>query len=500
MKGSRIARRLIFYFFIVLLLFSVITGGAFAALSARRTMALHRQSLQARAEAVADTMYGFLSGSAQPMNGAGGHHNKSSSMHGAGFGAYLRSLKDVSMADVWVVDSDSKTITPCSDHHTEAITYGELPPDGGEVIDRALNGETAFSESFSGLLGEPTLSVGVPIRKDESSRPLGAVLLHTPVSGISDAVWESLWAMLLSLLAALVLAVPAGILFSLRFTRPLNKMKNTADRLAAGDLSAKNGLPDGDEIGRLALAMDEMGDRLQAAERERERLEQARQDFLSNISHELRTPVTVLRGSLEALADGVVAEPEQVKEYQKQMLAESKHLQRLVDDLLELSRLENADFKIEKSTLELHQLTEDAARSMRRVAELKSVRLDVELEEREFTFTGDYGRLRQMLIVVLDNAVKFSPDGGTVNLKLFRSQGQPVISVRDNGPGIPEEQLPHIFQRYQTSGGRKNPTGTGLGLPIARQIALRHGIQITVESRPGDTVFAFLFPANRNEA
>ncbi len=496
MKLSKIARRLICYFSAALLLFALIAGAAFSALSARRTMEQHRQDLQTRAETVADTMYGFLSGTAQSVGGGSGHgHGNEGSYHGTGFGAYMRYLNELAMADVWVVDSNSKTITPGSDHHTAPLVYGELPPDGEAVIDRALEGETAFSESFGSVLGEPTLSVGVPIRKDETSQPLGAVLLHTPVSGISEAVRDSLFTMLFSLLPALLLAIPAGILLSLKFTRPLDRMKDTAARLAEGDLTAKNHIPRDDEIGELAQAMDRMADKLREAALERERLEQTRRDFISNISHELRTPVTVLRGSLEALSDGVVADPDQVREYQGQMLAESKHLQRLVNDLLELSRLENPDFQIEKAPLELRQLVEDVARSMRQVAKPKDVKLETDLENREFAAVGDYGRLRQMLVVVADNAVKFSPAGGTVTLALRQENGRPLLSVTDRGPGIPPEQLPQIFERFHTSGGEKNPTGTGLGLPIARQIARRHGVELAVSSRPGETVFSFRFPA-----
>lgn len=492
MKPSKIANRLIFYFSAALLLFAVMVGGAFAALSGRRTMNLYRLELETKAETISHTMYGFLSGSSSSSSG---HSQHGSSMHGSGYGAYLRYLNELAMADVWVVDANSKSITACSEH-MGSIEYNELPPDGETIIDQALNGEKAFSESFSGFLGEPTLSVAVPIRQDDSSTVLGAVLVHTPVQGMSDAVWDSLKTMLGSILLALLLAVPTGILLSLKFTKPLNKMKITAKQLAQGDLTARNRISQSDEIGELAQVMDQMADRLREASLERDRLEQTRRDFISNISHELRTPVTVLRGSLEALADGVVTDPIQVKEYQAQMLTESKHLQRLVNDLLELSRLQNADFKMEEAPLELHQLVEDVARSMRQMAEPKNVKLEVREEEGDFSLAGDYGRLRQMLIIVTDNALKFSPPGETVLLSLERRQGRPAILAVDHGPGISEEHLPHIFDRFQRSVGTENPSGTGLGLPIAKQIASRHGIEVQVTSRPGHTEFLFLFPKN----
>lgn len=414
---------------------------------------------------------------------------------GSGFGAYMRYLEDIAMADVWVVDSQSKTITPGSGH-MGTISYSELPKDGEALIDQALQGEISFSESFSSLLGEKTISVGVPIQGDTGAAPLGAVLLHSPVQGVSDTVQEGLRTLLISLVTALLLAIPAALLLSLKFTRPLNHMKENADRIAQGDFSAKNNIPPKDEIGQLACTMDQMADKLEAASQESRRLEQMRRDFISNISHELRTPVTVLRGSLEALKDGIITEPEQVAEYHSQMLRESMHLQRLVDDLLELSRLQNMDFKIEMAPLELHQLVDDVARGMRRVADPKGVMLETNCEEKEFAVLGDYGRLRQMLIVITDNAVKFSPGGEKVVMSLFEKDGHPAISVSDHGPGIAPEDLPKIFQRFQRNRGEENKTGTGLGLPIAKQIAQRHNIHIEVTSNTSGTTFLFLFPVD----
>lgn len=493
MMPSKIALRLVLYFSAALLLFSVIIGGTFAALSTRHTTDLHIAQLQARAETISQTMYGFLSGTAKPMNGSHqGQGNGRSGLHGTGFGAYMRFLDQLAMADVWVVDSDSKTITPGS-QHADTIEYEQLPPDGESVIEEALAGKVFISESFSGFMGERTLSVGVPIRKDDGSPVLGAVLLHSPVQGVSDTVRDGLYTLLISLLVALLLAVPAAFLLSLKFTRPLNQMRDTASRIAQGDFSAQNNLQQNDEIGALAGAMDSMALKLGEASRESQRLEHMRQDFISNISHELRTPVTVLRGSLEAIVDSVVSDPEQVSKYHHQMLEESKHMQRLVDDLLELSRLENADFKIEKSPLELHQLLEDVARSMRRVAEPKGVVLETRSVNKELPVFGDYGRLRQMLIVVVHNAIKFSPEGGTVVLSLSEQENKHIISVSDTGPGISDNELPEIFQRFHKS-GRGNETGTGLGLPIASKIAQRHNIKIQIDSKPGNTVFTFIFP------
>lgn len=554
---SKIAVRLILYFSTALLLFSLVIGMAFTLLFSRHTMELHREDLQARAETIAQTMYGFLGNAAtgNTDEGAGGagtgrgkgsggggggsgkgagkgtgkgngaaaagtEHASSEAIseaedtaseaeegtaavegvqqalgvpHGSGFGAYMRFLGDIAMTDVWVVDSQSKTITPGAGHVT--VEYGDLPADGETVIDRALAGEASFSESFSSVLGAKSISVGVPIREKEGAEPIGAVLLHSPVQSVSDAVGSGLSTLGLSALAALCLAIPAAILLSVRFTRPLRSMKTAARRLADGEYEVKTNITQKDEIGELAGTIDELADRLKETSRERQRLEGMRRDFISNISHELRTPVTVMRGSLEALCDGVVTEPTQIGEYHAQLLQESRHMQRLVDDLLELSRLQNTDFSIESAPLELNQLAQDVTRGMRRLAQDKNITLQLRTEEESLPFLGDYSRLRQMLIIIIDNALKFSPRDSAVELSLFRQSGAPVLKISDHGSGIAPQEIPLLFQRFHHSGGEENKTGTGLGLPIAKEIAGRHGIEILVESCPGNTAFTFVFPA-----
>ncbi|MBV1756828.1 MAG: HAMP domain-containing histidine kinase, partial [Dethiosulfatibacter sp.] len=232
--------------------------------------------------------------------------------------------------------------------------------------------------------------------------------------------------------------------------------------------------------------------KLNTASKESAQLEQMRKDYISSISHELRTPVTVLRGSLEALCDGVVNEPEKVENYHKEMLSESIHLERMVNDLLELSRLQNPDYVIEKSELNLPEVVEDAVRSIRHIAEDMQIKIVYETPEIAFRVIGDYGRLRQMFLIVLDNAVKFSDESQQVEVTLASEKQLCHVSIANYGTGIAEEDMPHIFDRFYKSDDEKNRKGTGLGLAIAKHIADRHGISINVESQQnGITKFTF---------
>jgi signal transduction histidine kinase len=312
---------------------------------------------------------------------------------------------------------------------------------------------------------------------------VGAVLLHEQIENIRGATESGLVILLFSMGAAIAISFFIAGTLAGRFTKPLSKMKTAAVKISGGDYAVKTGVTQNDEIGELATALDDMAVKLDAASRESAKLEKLRRDFVANISHELRTPVTVIRGSLEALCDGVVSEPHMVADYHRQILSESVYLERLVSDLLDLARLQNPDFAMEMGEVDLKEIAEDAVRSIRRVADGKKVEVQLSHDGEGYTVFGDYGRLRQMLLVLLGNAVKFSPEGGTVEVALSADRHAMTLSVRDEGPGIAAEDLPHIFERFYKQRSEENKNGTGLGLAIAKQIAERHGIVLTAENR-----------------
>lgn len=471
---NKIGFKLFLIFSAFLLLFSLIAGGFFLALFRSHTVKLNRQSMEARAVSIADTLASFpVSGS-----GAGGK---------GGYGAYMRFLQELAMAEVWVLDENRNIQTT----HKSQQPISQLPENAEQLVDRVFAGEITYGEEFSGLLAESALTVGAPIRS--GGKVVGAVLLHSPVSGIDEAVARGGTALAVGLGASLALSCLLAAFLSGWLTRPLTRMEQGVKAMTRGEYQVKIPYDAPDEIGRLARGLETLALRLQQAEQQRQQLEQLRERFITNISHELRTPVAVFRGSLELLESGAVTDPGEQQAFYTQLLGESRHMERLVNDFLELSRLQDSGFRLEAEPLELRDVVRDAARSIRRLAVQKEITLETELPEAECPFTGDYCRLRQLLVILLDNAVKFSPPGSGVQIALEAGDGY-RISVTDHGVGIPPEELPNIFLRYRTTRSRENPNGTGLGLAIAAQIAARHGGTITAESGGGATVFRVRLP------
>lgn len=470
---NRIRLRLTLYFGASFLLFSTIIGVIFYFLFSSYSANVHKAELEKRATNIAATMAGY----SQSNMG----HGQGMSGQGMGYGAYLHFIEDIAMSDVWLVDSNMAQIT--RGHEQASLYYQDLPLGAESVVKNALSGQTSFSENFSPLLNTPTITVATPIVL-QNGTIAGAVLLHSQVEDIATAANSGLLILLFSMTIAIVISFLVARMLSNRFTMPLNKMKTAAVKISGGDYMIKTGVSQDDEMGELAAALDDMASKLAAASLESAKLDQLRRDFVANISHELRTPITVLRGSLEALCEGIVTNPAMVDDYHRHMLSESIHMQRLVSDLLDLARLQSPDLTIEMQSVDLKALTDDVARNIRHVAQGKNVSVHYPCADERFIVFGDYGRLRQLVLILLDNAVKFSPQSGTVEVILSSSQSEITLSVCDEGPGIEDKDLPYIFERFYKQRSEQNKSGTGLGLAIAKQIAERHHAIIQAKNRP----------------
>lgn len=413
----------------------------------------------------------------------------------------MRMIEDIAMGEVWIVDAKTGNIVQGRNEKGQSFSYLKLPPNAEETIKKAISGETTTTENFNDYLNENSITVAVPIKNGETIE--GVVLLHSPVKYMSSALKSGIYTLVFSILAALILAGISAVWLSISFTKPLNKIRNTTTELAKGNYEVTTQVNQNDEIGELAKSIDKLALQLDKSSKESERFEKMRQNFIANISHELRTPITVIRGSIEAICDGIIKDSEQLKDYNEQILSDSIHLQRLVNDLIDLTKLQNTDFSIDKITINLFEIINDAVRSMKQISTKKGVKINFSsenaIEEDRYLFVGDYQRIRQMIIIVLDNAIKFSNENQEVDILLKKENNKYELKICDSGRGIDSKNIGEIFNRYHKSNTEENKNGMGLGLAIAKEIAMRHNIEIMVESEPYiKTVFTFLIPINEN--
>lgn len=472
----KIAFRLALSFLLLTLASALVIGVVFTFMFRDHVVTAKKEEMLAQARAAATTLSQDTWSGAMGMGRGGPQRER--------FGSALQLLDDMSLGHTWIVDESLQLITAGRGAH--APSYAQLPQDADAVVREVFAGNTVFSEQFSGLMDAATLTLGYPVVRN--GQVSAALLMHEPVSGISQAFVNGSSMLMYSLLAALALSALISVPLAKRLVRPLQQMKTTALRLAQGDYQAQTGVRSRDEIGELAQALDTLSLRLEEARQESDRLEKLRRDFIANISHELRTPVTVIRGSLEALSEGVVSDPDQMARYYGQMLAESRQLERLVNDLLDLSKLQSVDYHLQMDQVNLVDVLSDAVRSGRQMAQEKQVTIALTMPDEPVPIQGDYGRLRQMVLILLSNAIKFSPEGKTVEVTL-RDR---TLWVADRGPGIDPAVLPHLFDRFHRTRSEDNKEGSGLGLAILKEIADRHGIAVQLDNREGGGMLAEL--------
>ncbi|MEE8517214.1 MAG: ATP-binding protein, partial [Alphaproteobacteria bacterium] len=293
-------------------------------------------------------------------------------------------------------------------------------------------------------------------------------------------------AMLAGLGVLLSFALALGITFSL--TRPIGTLVEATERVAAGDLTSKAEIDSQDEIGLLARRFNEMLERLNNSISEQKR-------FYADASHELRTPLTVIRGEAEVALRGPESGTDH-RETLQTIIVVANQMGNLVDELLFLARAEAGEVQYEMAEVDLKPVLEEVGNMGESLASLKDVGFDMDLAHRAMV-RGDPQRLRQLFFILMDNAVKYSDEGGQVTLALANEDNLARVTVADNGIGIPASDMPYIFERF-SRGERARATrteGTGLGLSIAKSITEAHDGKILVDSKDGrGTKISLVFP------
>ena len=300
-------------------------------------------------------------------------------------------------------------------------------------------------------------------------------------------------ALMYAALAAMVAAVALSIYLSRSVIAPVHAMSLASQRIADGRYDERVQVRGEDELALLAVRFNQMAGKLDQVESMRRRL-------IGDVSHELRTPLTAIKGSMEGLMDGVLPA---TQETFQQIHTEADRLNRLVDDLQELSRVEARAYELEIRPLDVFSLVRTVTKRLASQAELKHVLLDIELAPDLPCVLADEDRAVQVLTNLVGNALQYTPENGKVTISAKRIDHEVQISVRDTGTGIPPEHLPHIFDRFyrvDKSRSRRAGGGSGIGLTIARALVEAHGGRIWAESAGeglGSTFRFTLPPENR---
>ena len=405
---------------------------------------------------------------------------------------YLMMLAELEGTEIWCI-ANPEAARPLGEDMATNLDADDLSREYVEIAGIAFGNHVEIRTQFSSHHECDVVMVGVPVQ-GINGEVAGAVLLVSPVETQKEVVNSSWYMILMSGMVALMISFVIAIPFARSLTQPITSMRSTALELASGNYEAETGIARYDEIGELATTIDFLADKLAENEIERKNMEQMRMDFFANVSHELRTPITVVRGYTESLVDGVVSDEERRQQYYNRMLSECQSMERLVGDLLLLSKMQNPDFQVEKEPVTLQQVFNDLRRSADAIAAEKNIEIVMNQPNTPCVMMGDYVRLRQMFVVIVDNAIKFSQENSSIYITMEAAENI-LVSIRDEGVGITEEELPYIFEKFYKSKLRQNAKGSGLGLAIARQICLKHDGTLRVESAVGEgTTFTFTFP------
>lgn len=307
---------------------------------------------------------------------------------------------------------------------------------------------------------------------------------------------------------ALLLAIGAALFIARTISVPIRRLNFTAQRLGAGELSARNPREQQGEIGDLALAFNTMADRIKEREERLNELDQLKSDFVSSVSHELRTPLTTIKLLAHLLQHSETSD-ENRREYARTIAAECERQIDFVGNLLDLSRIEAGADLLAREQVALDQIVRTAAEAEKHRAESLGLELKVVVDEELPPVLSDKEALRRVIRGLIDNAIKYTPEGGVVKVMAQREGANVAVMVADNGQGISAEDLPHVFDKFYRAGSSRGEArdlqttkpgtaapGVGLGLYLAQHVIENAGGRISVESNLGEgTTFRIVFPA-----
>lgn len=373
---------------------------------------------------------------------------------------YIVTISDVIDSNITVVDNHGRVF--CSTNQNKPISPKFMT---SVLSDKPVK---KFDSSK-----EHDYIIGFPLK--DNNQIIGGVFFITEIPEIQEHISNVLLLFLLASIIALLVASLMVYLYAKRTVMPLRELNKAVLEIASGNFK-KRLKPGNDEIGQIASSFNHMASSL-------EKLEDMRSEFVSDISHELRTPMTSISGFISGILDGTIP-PEKEKEYLKIVYNESKRLAKLTNDMLEMSKRTSPEYKLDASEFDINELIRLCIIQLEQKISDKFLELDVSLPDNKLMVLADKNSIQQVLINILDNAIKFGFQDSTVTISVTKKATKAYISIGNLGTGIDEEDIPHIFDRfYKTDKSRSKDTlGAGLGLALVKNIIDLHHQDIWVES------------------
>ena len=401
----------------------------------------------------------------------------------------LQILESYMEAGVVLVNRDGKVVLTSPGFDSVLIGDNMVYND---LTQRVMDGEIATYQMKKGeVFDMPMLVVGYPV----SEGYLAGIFMCKPLPQIEASLMEMYQMSVLSLFIISLLGLIVSFLTAKYVALPLVMMNRAAKVIANGDFEQRVEINSNDEIGELAESFNHMAESLQAHEK-------VQKDFIANISHDLRSPLTSMNGFLTAMLDGTIP-PEKQERYLKIVLEETNRLSRMTQGIVELSRAQSSAILLEETNFDINALIRSNIEMLEPQLKEKQVHIRGIYDAEKTMVRGDEDKISRVLQNLLSNAAKFSPEGGIIEVETtLQGKKKVLISVKDEGPGISQEDQKYVFDRFFKSDTTRNEdkVGSGIGLAIAKEFMLAHGENITVKSEEGKgATFAFCLKLAENE-
>lgn len=398
----------------------------------------------------------------------------------------LVAMGEIAGGDVWIMDKNGQIIVG----QPPAIwkdKYSEYWTRVWDTVDWENSDGT--QRVFNPSQRDPSIIVALPLPPQESGIP-SALFLYSPVTGASRTAQALEQILLYALSASAFAAALVGFFIARSLTRPIANISQAAASFSQGNYTSRTTATQADEIGQLGRTLNSMAEEL-------EQIEQNRREFLSDVSHEIKTPLASIQALAEAIQDGLVKTEETRDRYLTNIVTETKRIGRLVGDLLNLSQLEAGELSLIRTPIDLPALVTAHLAKFAPFAEEKSLVIATNFPQNLSSPVADPDRLGQVLTNLVSNAIRHAYPESIILITAEKQHQQIAVSISNTGPGIPPEHLPHIWKRfYRVDKSRaRGDGGTGLGLAITKKLVTAMGGSVDVISTPGKiTIFTFTLP------